>query len=82
MELPEIIDEYTNFVLTYAKQDGLNGLVRRLKFNKEKKCLEADLQPDLIHAFAENFPDVELSKLDSTVEWIILISSTMQPTGE
>ena len=72
--LPQIIDEHANFVLNYAKKEGLNSLVSRLEMDTNNIKVKADLQPDLIHAFSSKFPNVNLSALDNTIEWILIIS--------
>lgn len=81
MKIPEIKEDYANFVLNYAKKsgNGLYCLVKEMELNEDKTNLEADLQPDLIQAFAEEFPDVDLEELDTTVQWVIMISIAKQP---
>lgn len=75
MKLPEINEDYADFVLNYAKTDGLNSLVRKLGMNSDNSKLEADLQPDLIQAFSIHFPDIDLTELDNTVEWVLAVSA-------
>jgi len=72
--LPVIDEIHADFVLKYATKDGLNSLVRDLQLTEDKKNLKADLQPDLILAFSNEFPNVDLENLDRTVEWILITS--------
>jgi len=65
---------HADFVLQYARKDGLESLVRELNLSEDKKKLKADLQPDLIQAFSNKFPDTDLKHLDSTVEWVLITS--------
>jgi len=67
-------EKYAEFVLNYAKKDGLYSLVRSLDVTEDKTHLKADLQPDLINAFFIQFPNIELSELDNTVEWVLITS--------
>jgi|SaaInlStandDraft_4_1057021.scaffolds.fasta_scaffold30335_2 hypothetical protein len=71
--LPQTNEVYTDFVLNYAT-DGLDSLVRKIGMNDTKDHLEADLQPDLIQAFATKFPEADLKELDNVVEWILVFS--------
>lgn len=75
MLLPEIDENQADFVLGYAKE-GLDKLVRKLDLDEEKENLVADLQPDLIMAFSNKFPEADLKELDNVVTWIILKSAT------
>lgn len=72
--LPDVKQEHVEFILKYAKKDGLYSLVSRLEMNEEKTKLEADLQPDLINAFNIAFPNTNMSELDATIEWVLLTS--------
>lgn len=74
MMLPEINEIHADFVLNYAKTDGLNSLVRNIGLSENKDNISADLQPDLINAFSIKFPASDLEDLDRVVEWIILAS--------
>jgi hypothetical protein len=74
MILPDVNDVYADFILNYAKKDGLSSLVRELTIDEERDKLKVDLQPDLIDSFSVKFPDVDLSHLDDTVEWILMMS--------
>jgi len=70
--LPEINEKYTNFVLEYAKTEGLDSLVRKINLNDEKNSIVVDLQPDLISSFSIEFPEANLKELDSVIEWILI----------
>lgn len=74
--LPEINEEYTDFVLTYVKVhgNGLDSIVRKLHLNDDKSVLSADLHMDLIQSFSDKFPDADLAELDDTVRWILIVS--------
>jgi hypothetical protein len=74
--LPDINEQQADFVLGFAKKDGLSSLVRKLDLDDEKENLIADLQPELIQAFSNKFPEADLSELDNVVTWIILKSAT------
>ena len=74
LSLSDIDETHADFVLRYAKKDGLDSLVRDLQMSKDKQKLKADLQPDLIQAFDKEFPDTDLKHLDATVEWVLLAS--------
>ena len=69
-----INEKYADFVLRYARKDGLNSLVRELKLTDDKKNLKVDLQPDLIDVFYNEFPETNLTHLDDTVKWILVTS--------
>lgn len=75
MYLPDIDESQADFVLGYARE-GLDKLVRKLDLDSEKENLVADLQPDLISAFSNKFPDADLKELDNVVTWIILKSAS------
>ncbi len=70
----DINDNHADFVLQYAKKDGLESIVRDLQLSEDKQKLKADLQPDLIQAFNNAFPDTDLTHLDRTVEWVLIAS--------
>ncbi len=74
--LPEINEEYADFVLKYVKVhgNGLDSIVRKLHLNEDKSMLTADLHMDLIQSFADKYPDADLTELDDTVRWIIITS--------
>lgn len=71
MMLSNLNEKYADFVLTYAKKDGLNSIVTKIKLNETKTMIQADLQPDLIDIFVTTFPDADLKDLDIVVEWIL-----------
>ena len=75
MYLPNINENQADFVLGYAKE-GLDKLVRKLDLDEKKENLVADLQPDLITAFSNKFPEADLKELDNVVTWIILKSAS------
>ena len=70
--LPTINEIQADFVLTYAKNGGLNSLVKKISLNESKDHVQADLQPELVNAFTKEFPNVNLTELDSIVEWILI----------
>ncbi len=70
--LNEINEEYADFVLNYAKNDGLIKLVSSIKLDEINDNIVADLQYDLVVAFTDKFPDVDISELDTVVQWILL----------
>jgi hypothetical protein len=70
--LPEINEAHADFVLSYAKADGLNSLVRSISLDEKKDNVVADLQPDLIEAFSVKFPETSLTQLDAVVQWILI----------
>jgi hypothetical protein len=71
---PEYNEEYATFVLKYASKNGLHDIVSRLSVDEDQDNLQADLQPDLIQAFATSFPEVDLKELDNAVLWVLLTS--------
>ena len=71
---PTVNENQADFVLSFAKTDGLDSLVRKMEVDKDKDMLVIDLQPDLITAFANKFPEADLKELDNVVEWIVLKS--------
>lgn len=62
---------YADFVLTYAKKDGLNSLVSKIKLDDTQTFIQTDIQPDLIALFSEQFPEADLKDLDAVIEWIL-----------
>lgn len=74
--LPEINEEYADFVLKYVKVhgNGLDSIVRKLYLNEDQTMLTADLHMDLIQSFSDKFPDADMTELDNTVQWIIITS--------
>lgn len=71
MMLSNLNETYADFVLTYAKKDGLNSIVTKIDLDETKTMIQADLQHDLIDSFVTNFPDADLKDLDVVVEWIL-----------
>ena len=80
--MSKINQTYIEFVLDYAKTEGLYGIIRELKLNKEKDSLKADLQPDLIQKFSIQFSDTNLKELDDTVEWILINAAIKMKNGD
>lgn len=74
--LPTINDAHANFILAYTDNDGngLGSIVRNLDLNDDESMLIADIQPDLIQAFSNEFPDTDLKELDNAVQWILITS--------
>lgn len=70
--IPEVNEQQADFVLSFAAKEGLNSLVRKMDLDDDKENLVADLQPDLIQAFSNKFPEASLNELDNVVTWIIL----------
>lgn len=70
--ITNINEQQADFVLCFAKKDGLDSLVRKFDLDEKKENLVVDLQPDLIQAFSNKFPDADLVELDNVVSWIIL----------
>ncbi len=71
MYLNNLNEIYADFILTYAKKDGLNSLVTKIKLDESKTMIQADLQPDLIDCFSTKFPEADLKDLDIVIEWIL-----------
>jgi len=69
--LPTINDDHADSVLSIVK-NGLEDMVREIKVDKEKDCIVADLQPNLIEKFSIKFPDADLVELDNVVQWILI----------
>jgi len=67
-----INEQQADFVLCFAKDDGLKSLVKKIDVDSEKENLVVDLQPKLIQAFSNKFPNADLHELDNIVIWIIL----------
>ena len=72
--LPEVNSKHTDFILNYARKDGLSSIVRNLDLSEGKDHLQADLQADLIQEFSTKFPGTDLKELDSAVEWVLIMS--------
>jgi hypothetical protein len=72
--IPEVNENQADFVLGYVGAGGLNKMVRKLDIDDSKENLVADLQPDLIEAFSNKFPEAELTDLDNVVTWILFKS--------
>ena len=70
-------DDYPTFVMQYAMQQdepSLDCLVSNIGMNDDNTQIEADIQPQLIQAFIEAFPDADIASLDEAVQHILLLS--------
>jgi len=69
--LPIVNENQADFVLSYVGTEGLNKMVKTLDIDESKENLVADLQPELIQAFSNKFPEASLTDLDNVVMWIL-----------
>lgn len=67
-----INEDYADFILRFAKDDGLGKLVTNLSFDENEKSIKIESTEDLKNNFFSKFPNSTIDDLNNTIEWVLV----------